>query len=284
MTGIFRFLFATLLNCFIASAQDSAVVAIDSVSVRSIWETLKYDGTSVYKGVLHVYKGPGRWTNEDWATAGALTATTAMLWVGDEPVGEYFLEQGESMPGVLKEGAFYFGKPLYNYSITAGIYTFGLLTHNEKVRKTGVLLVTSATAGGIVQTFLKNAVGRARPGKNVGAASFRPFSSDPGRHSFPSGHTILSFTTAYAISKQFKSPWVKGGLWALGMVTPVSRMWEGAHWASDIGAGVIISVLTVESIDKYLNRERNKDPYLAKKKISWNLKLTKQTVGFVGSF
>lgn len=282
------FLCLTVLLCGVSAfAQDTLMVVNDSLPNpyhESIWDDLKYDGATVYKSVLHTYSAPGRWSKDDWMTAGCLTASTAMLWLGDEEIGEYFLDQGEQAPNALKEGAFYFGKPLYNYSITSGIYAFGLLTHNKKVRKTGVLLISSATAGGLLQTFFKNAVGRARPGTGKGSASFKPFSSEPGMHSFPSGHTILSFTTAYAISKQFKSPWVKGGLWALGMITPVSRMWEGAHWASDIGAGVIISVLTVESIDRFMNRERNYDPYLAKKKISWNLSLRKNTVGVVGSF
>ncbi len=283
-----KLLVLTLLCTFGAFAQDTIVVAsVDSLPNpyhASIWDDLKYDGATVYKSVLHTYAAPGKWGKEDWVTAGCLTASTAMLWLGDEEIGEYFLDQGKQAPGALKEGAFYFGKPLYNYGITTGIYAFGLLTRNKKVRKTGVLLVSSATAGGLIQTFLKNAVGRARPGTGKGSASFKPFSPEPGMHSFPSGHTILSFTTAYAISKQFENPWVKTGIWALGMITPVSRMWDGAHWASDIGVGVIISVLTVESIDKYMNRERNYDPYLAKKKISWNLNFTKNTVGLVGTF
>ncbi|NUY80665.1 phosphatase PAP2 family protein [Flavobacterium sp. MAH-1] len=284
MARIFSFLLVALFAQSVF-AQDSSMVAVDSLKPRpSIWADLKYDGASVYKGVLHAYSEPAHWGKDEWTTAACLGASTTMLWLGDEEVGEYFLDQGKQAPGFLKEGAFYFGKPLYNYGITGGIYAFGLLTRNQKVRKTGVLLISSATAGGLIQTVLKNAVGRARPGTGRGSASFKPFSKEEGYHSFPSGHTILSFTTAYAISKQFKNPWVKTGLWALGLITPVSRMWEGAHWSSDIGVGVIISVITVESIDKYLNRERNYDPYLAKKKISWNLNFSRQTIGLVGTF
>lgn len=265
-------------------AQDIAVTESDTVSRTSIWQDLKYDGASVYKSVLHTYSAPARWGKDDFATLGCLTATTAMLWLGDDMISESFIEHGKDMPKALRDGAFYFGKPLYNYGITGGIYAVGLLTRNQKIRKTGVLLISSATAGGLMQTILKNTVGRARPGTGKGSASFEPFSKEEGMHSFPSGHTILSFTTAYAISKQFSNPWVKTGIWTLGMITPVSRMWEGAHWASDIGVGVIISVVTVECIDKYLNRERNYDPYLAKKKISWNLNFSRQTIGVVGTF
>jgi len=272
-----------LLCAFSSFAQDTIEVAVDSARL-SIWQDLKYDGASIYKSVLHTYAAPAHWDQDDWLTAGCLTATTAMIWLGDEQIAESFVRQGKQVPKVLKDGAFYFGKPIYNYGITGGIYAVGLLSRNQKVRKTGVLLISSATAGGLLQTVFKNAVGRARPGTGKGSASFEPFSKDEGMHSFPSGHTILSFTTAYAISKQFKSPWVKTGIWALGMITPVSRMWENAHWASDIASGVIISVVTVECIDKYLNRERKYDPYAAKSKISWNLNFSRNTIGLTGNF
>jgi membrane-associated phospholipid phosphatase len=287
MPNTFRLLLFVCSFGFSALAQDSLAVASDTLTTpyhASIWDDLKYDGASVYKSVLHTYAAPAKWDGDDWTTVGCLTASTAMLWLGDEQIGDYFLAKGKHAPSLLRNGGFYFGKPLYNYGLTGGIYAFGLLTRNEKVRKTGVLLISSATAGGILQTVLKTAVGRSRPGAGRGSATFKPFSKEESYHSFPSGHTILSFTTAYAISKQFSNPWVKTGIWALGMITPVSRMWEGAHWASDIGVGVIISVVTVEAVDKYLNRERHYDAYSAKKKISWNLNFSKNTVGVVGTF
>ena len=245
---------------------------------------LKYDGLSVLGGIKHAYLAPMHWKKSNWITFGGVVAGTGILWLTDEDTSNYFIEQGYDVPDLVKDTGFYFGKPLYNYGITGGIYAIGILTKNEKIRKTGVLLISSATAAGVLQSVLKNAVGRARPVRGLGAATFEPFSKEEAYHSFPSGHAILSFTTAYAISKQFESPWIKGGCWALGLITPVSRLWAGAHWLSDVGVGMILSVATVESIDKYLNRERHYDPIASKKKISWNLQLTPKTIGIVGTY
>ncbi|SCY49925.1 phosphatase PAP2 family protein [Flavobacterium caeni] len=277
------FSFAVFLyGCAELAAQDSTAVATDSVPTR--WEMLKYDGLSVVGGVVNAYTAPLRWEKDDWLGFGGVAIGTGILWATDESTSDYFINQGHGAPEWLKDTGFYFGKPLYNYGITGGVYAVGLITKNEKIRKTGVLLISSATAAGVLQTVLKSAVGRARPTTGVGASSFKPFNGEEAYHSFPSGHAILSFTTAYAISKQFKSPWVKGGIWAVGAITPVSRLWAGAHWLSDVTMGVVLSVATVECIEKYLNHERNYDPVVAKKKISWNLNFTSRTIGVVGVF
>lgn len=280
----FRWLALCLFTCTKLWPQDSLAVATDSIQPTTMWQTLKYDGASIYGGVKHAYLAPLHWKEDNWAAFGGIVVGTGMLWMSDEAVGDYFLKEGEHAPELLKDGGFYFGKPLYNYGITGSIYFYGLLTKNVKVRKTGVLIITSATAAGVLQSILKNGVGRARPGANMGSATFKPFSKEEAYHSFPSGHAILSFTTAYAISKQFSNPWVKTGICALGLITPVSRMWEGAHWISDVGVGIALSVATVESVDRYLNQKRNYDPIAGKKKISWNLRLTNKTVGIVGNY
>lgn len=248
------------------------------------WQALKYDGVSILGGIGHAYSAPARWKESNWITFAGTVAGTGMLWLADEEANAYLMRQGKNAPDWLIDGGFHFGKPQYNYSLTAGVYVLGFITNNAKIRKTGVLLISSATAAGLIQSVLKKATGRARPSAGVGAYTFKPFSKEESYHSFPSGHTILSFTTAYAVSKQFENVWVKGGICALGLITPASRLLTGAHWLSDVGVGLAISVATVESIDRYLNRQRNYDPVMAKKKISWNLQLTSKTIGLVGVF
>ncbi len=275
------------LFCFLCSlnlaAQDTTFVANDTVQL-SRWQMLKIDGSSVLRGVLHAYAAPLHWKKDNWLTFTGVAAATGIMWATDEPTSEYFINQASDIPQWTKDFGFRFGKPLINYGLTGGVYAIGILTKNEKIRQTGVLLISSATAAGVLQTALKSAVGRARPTAGVGAATFKPFSGDEKYHSFPSGHAILSFTTAYAVSKQFESPWIKGGIWAVGMVTPVSRLWAGAHWLSDVGVGMILSVATVESIDRYLKNNQNFYPVVAKEKISWNFQCTSQTIGVIGTF
>lgn len=246
-------------------------------------DLLKYDGLSAFGGIKKTYTAPLKWQKDDFITAGAVVAGTAALYIFDEETSDYFREKDENAPALVKDIGWYFGSPQNNYGVTGAVYLVGLFTKNEKIRKTGVLMISAASASGIIQTISKTAVGRARPGANEGKGSFEPFSKEGKYHSFPSGHTILSFTTMYALSKQFENPFVKAGLIGAGLVSPVSRLWNGAHWLTDVGLSLAISVAVVDTIDKYLNLER--DYGVQKEKvISWDMHIGLGRVGLTGTF
>ncbi len=264
-------------------SQDTLSVK-DTQKTMTRWQMIKYDGLSVYGGVKHVYTSPLRWKGKQWLTFGGIMAGHAILLAADEPADDIFRKQGDGVPDLIKEAGFRFGKPLLNYGLTTSVYTLGLITKNEKIRRTGVLLIASATAGGVLQTLGKTAVGRARPLEGEGNLAFKFWSSEAGYHSFPSGHAILAFTTAHAFAKQFDSLWVKGGIYALGMITPVSRLWDGAHWLTDVTLGLVMSVFIVDSVDNYLKKDNRYAFGHKKNKIRWNLRVGAGQIGVVGRF
>lgn len=249
---------------------------------KRIWNSLKYDGVSVFKGVGNTYTQPLRWKKDDFVTAGSLIVGTGLLYLADDEGSRYFSQQGEKAPNILQDFGWYFGSPQNFFMVSAGIYGFGLLTDNEKVRYTGVLIISSAVAAGLFQTVAKTAFGRARP--NSGDRNdFKPFSSEAGFHSFPSGHSVLSFTMAHAIAKQFDNFWVKAGIYAVGSIAPISRLWKNAHWLSDVGFGIAFSIITVDGIDNFMKRTKRYE-FEQPKQISWQLKMGYGTVGIVGNF
>ncbi len=250
----------------------------------NIWQLAKYDATSVGGGLLHAYSRPLHWDGDDWATFGFVAGGTALLYFVDDETSEFFRNQEDSSPTVLKEFGERFGSPQVTYGITGSVYLFGLFTKNEPVRETGVLLISSATAVGLIQTVLKTTVGRSRPQNNEGKFSFKPFSGESGFRSFPSGHTILSFTTAYAIAKQFDNPWVKAGIYTVGMISPISRIVNGAHWLTDVALSMAISIATVDAIDNYLNGKKRYPGDRHNKGITWNINFGIGSMGIVGRF
>jgi len=238
----------------------------ETISGESILKMLKYDGITAFGGLKHAYSRPLHWQKDDFFT-----------------LGTYFIRQEKKIPKVLKDFGWYFGKPQYNYMLSASIYGVGLFTRNKKIRHTGVLLISSATAAGLIQTVSKNIVGRARPQTLKGNGAFKPFSKKGSYHSFPSGHTILSFTTAHAIAKQFDNWWLKVGIYGVGAISPVSRLWAGAHWLTDVALGGVLSVVIVDSIDNYL-KDNNKYGFKKQRTVSWKFNLRPNKIGLIGTF
>lgn len=248
-----RFIFYATVG-LLAKSIFSEVKKEKQGSRRSI---LKYDGESVYNGIIKVYKIPFFLTKKDYLGIGAVVSCLSLIFYFDEQLSNWFAKQEAKAPPVLKNFGWYYGSPENHYAINGGFYLYGLVTKNESVRKTGVLLISTTMASGLFQTVTKTLIGRARPLRNEGKASFQPFSKENSYYSFPSGHSILSFTTAYAIGTQFKNPGYRILFYAFGCIAPFSRLWARAHWVSDAATSICLSIPIVDTVDKYLKEERN---------------------------
>lgn len=225
---------------------------------KTTWQDFTYDMGNVFGGVGYSYTRPLHWGSDDFLRLGAVAATTLGIYAFDDNIREALLEHEEDVPQILKDYGWYAGSPQNNYAATGVVYLTGLFTKNEKLRRTGVLLLSSATATGLLQQIAKSATGRARPGTGYGKNHFRPFGGDKAYRSFPSGHAVLTFTNAHVVAKQFKSWWVKAPVYAVGLIPGLSRIYADAHWASDVFLSWAMSYFVVEAIDLYLNKKYDK--------------------------
>ncbi|MFT4611674.1 MAG: membrane-associated phospholipid phosphatase [Glaciecola sp.] len=250
----------------------------------SIWSLMKYDAKYTVKGVAHSLSRPAHWEGDDFAKFGILVVGTAALSLADEPIRDWSQQNKNDYPEVLRDFGWYFGSPQNYFAANAGLYAFGLLTKNEKVRKTSVLIISSSITTGFIQSLTKAAVGRARPNSGFDNYTFKPFSGEAAYRSFPSGHTILSVTMAHSIAKQFDNIWVKVGIYTLGALPPISRIIDDAHWITDIAFSAALSIIVVDCIDNYLFKEKAYDYPTKKKLISWNLRFSSNQIGIVGTF
>ncbi|WP_168191349.1 MULTISPECIES: phosphatase PAP2 family protein [Antarcticibacterium] len=167
---------------------------------------LNYDAKSIFLGIKDVYLGPRKLKARDLLILAAMAFTILSLYRYDEEISNWFRRRGETALVVLKNFGWYYGSPENHYMINAGFYLYGFFFRNEEVRKAGTLLITSSLAAGLLQTILKIITGRARPLREEGKFSFKPGSRENSYYSFPSGHSILSFTTAYALATQVRQP------------------------------------------------------------------------------
>lgn len=268
--------FIALLTILPLAAQD-----LQSEKKKTLWNDFTYDVGNIFGGVGYSYSRPFHWKGNDWANFGYLAGGTLLLFTVDEEVNHWKNGFQEDIPDFVIDYGHEYGSPENNYMLTGGVYLAGLFTKNEKLRRTGVLLIASATAGGFLQQVSKRIIGRARPKSGAGSATFDPFHLDRvyDYDSFPSGHAMLAFSNAYAIAKQFKSPWVKAGLYTVGSIPGLVRVVDDFHWVSDVVFSTVLSIFIVESIDRYLDSKYNEKYNDQSKNVSWNLSFGPSTVG-----
>lgn len=251
---------------------------------KTLWQNFTYDMGNVFKGVGFTYTRPLHWQGNDFLKFGGVVTTTFGLYLIDNNIQREFKNHKDDIPKTILDYGRYAGNPQNNYGLTGAIYLTGLFTKNEKLRRTGVLLLSSATATGLIQQFTKSAIGRARPGAELGKNHFRPFGGSVAYRSFPSGHAVLTFTNAHIIAKQFKSWWVKAPIYTIGVIPGLSRIYEDAHWASDIFLSWAMSYFVVEAIDSYLDRKYKQKYNNKKNKSSLSLRFNGNTIGAVITF
>ncbi|MDC6387615.1 phosphatase PAP2 family protein [Maribacter sp. PR1] len=263
-----RYLVLTFLF-FLSIQSYGQSKKLDTIDTR--WKMLTYDIGNVFTGVGYSYTRPFHWKGKQWADFGTVVGGTGLVYLFDDNTSRFIRNNREGVPRWLRDYGELYGSPENNYIATTGVYLTGLFLKDEKLRRTGVLLIASATSAGLLQQVLKSVVGRARPLAELGKDTFDPFNSSRNFHSFPSGHAILAFTNAYAIAKQFKNPWIKAGIYTVGAIPGISRVWDGQHWFSDMVFAFAISIATVESIDRYLDSKYDQKYNNQSKKVSWNL-------------
>ncbi|MCL6267751.1 phosphatase PAP2 family protein [Flagellimonas myxillae] len=279
-----------LITALLLLMQTSAVFTqqLNKTTSQSNWQKFTYDLNSILGGVGHAYTRPLSWENNQVGFfAGTILGTMGLYTIDDE-ADRWFRNQEPHIPELLKDYGWYYGNPQNNYAFNGIVYLTGLFSKNDKIRRTGVLMISSATATGVLQQISKSLVGRARPRSGLNKNDFRPFQRDSDFHSFPSGHTALAISNAHALAKQFKNPWIKGGIYLLGSIPPLTRLWNGAHWLTDIALSVVLSVANVEAIDKYLDgryqNQSKENAHKNKKRVAWRMIIKGNGLGVAMNF
>lgn len=110
----------------------------------------------------------------------------------------------------------------------------------KKTRQCGItMLIAMAFSFLLGNIILKNLIARARP--FMLDETVKLLIPQPGEFSFPSGHTLNSFTAATVIFLHFRKPGI-GALIFAGLIA-FSRMYLFVHFPTDIIGGLILGVL-----------------------------------------
>lgn len=78
-----------------------------------------------------------------------------------------------------------------------------------------------------------------RPGAAIGLEHINILGEIKLKNSFPSGHAVFAFMTAYVLSHNRSWPW-KTFLFGFALLTAYQRIYVGAHYPLDVAGGALV--------------------------------------------
>lgn len=134
-------------------------------------------------------------------------------------------------------------------------------------------------AADAVTGLLKGAVGRHRPSDGRGPDRFWPgLKARSNWDSFPSGHATHAFAIAAGIAAESGRPAVAAVAYGTAGLVGLSRIYDRAHWASDVVAGAVIGTAASQTaIFQLRHRSRSHSSPLA----GARLLISPQVIGLV---
>lgn len=201
----------------------------------------KYNLSQFGDESIQFIKQPAKWESNDWLKLGLVGVGTILIMQADQPIRDNVLrDQGYYKSFPIEAGRIWGeGYPTAIFAAAFGLH--GLITNNPSTKKIGFEIVQSAIYAGAITTFLKVAIGRARPFTNKGNTSYSPFSFfNDDFNALPSGHTTLAFSLSTVLSKNAESDFLKVIAYLPAVLTAISRVYQDKHWASDVFLGAAI--------------------------------------------
>ena len=199
-----------------ATAGDKNVIGIQ------LLKSLASDQKSIWTSPSHL-----RWADGTWLFP--LAATTAGFFATDRAVPPAL----PADPKKLNQSVKISNYGLYSMiGAGAGMYFWGKVSHNDHQKETGLLAGEAAIDGFAVDTALKYSFGRQRPNEGQGLGHF--FS---GGASFPSGHSVISWSIASVVAHEYPGPFTKILVYGLATAVSATRVTGEQHFPSDVVVG-----------------------------------------------
>ncbi len=186
------------------------------------------------------------------AAAGAAVLAGALLL--DRAIESTVPDGGGRTLDDLTDALNHGGRPQYAVVLLGGTWAAGALAGRGEVRDAALHVGAGLAAGGVLNGALKYTVGRERPSVTDDPHRYRPLNAENRWQSFPSGHAVVAFSLASALSEEARAPWVTVLAYGGAAAVAWSRVYDDKHWASDVTAGALIGILAGRGTVRLLHR------------------------------
>ncbi len=206
-------------------------------------QSVGHDVENGFKDILHVLGSPGRIDTDNWAGLGLFAAGTTAMMVLDKPIYEWTARNPDALPLLLlapfREGkpGNWLGRSGVLFGASAVAYGAGWAFDSRDVRQAGLGCMAAATSATFTRAVTNKIIGRSRPKVGHGPFELSLFARTWDQHSFPGGHAAHVMSCVSFLNQRFDLGIMEPVLYGVAGAVSVSRVVDGAHWASDTLVG-----------------------------------------------
>jgi membrane-associated phospholipid phosphatase len=228
-----------MMSCGMLGAQETTLPDAPTPQVES-GQDLTVQGVpmAVLTDQRAIWTSPARIRTKDLIWLAPLAAATGVAIATDH----------HTMSTVVSHDARFIAAPV-------ALFAVGHYEQNEKARETGLLGAEALVDAVAVEQGLKLVFWRERPALDNSRGLF--YQSGAGwDSSFPSSHATLAWSSAAVIAEEYRSPWVRVGVYALATGVSLTRVMGQEHFPTDVLVGSAAGWLVGHYVARSHHRHR----------------------------
>jgi membrane-associated phospholipid phosphatase len=184
-----------------------------------------------------------------WLAAAFIAGGTIALYNNDGKIKDFMQENRNGFTDEVADVGNGLGTGAYSLPPLGIMYVYGNLAGDHRAMETAVLGIESFVLSGLVTTGIKYTTHRLRPNNASAFENFNGFSVSGHDVSFPSGHATSAFAIATVVATEYSdSVFIPVMAYSLAALTPLSRLNDNVHWASDVFLGSAIGFCTAKIV------------------------------------
>ncbi|MEO5563131.1 MAG: phosphatase PAP2 family protein [Chitinophagaceae bacterium] len=178
----------------------------------------------------------------------ATTYTCYRFW--DTEIKKFSQEHRSKFQTFISKSVSYLGLGKSQTIGLCGTTILAFAVKDEKLKKATIIWAGSLLINSITTNQLKKAFHRHRPNSGDAYNTFDWRNRSKINISLPSAHTSNMFTTATVFATLYNDKkWVAPVAYALASLVGLSRIYDNAHWGSDILAGAAVGFLSAKAMN-----------------------------------
>jgi len=224
-------------------AQNTELSEYDELPVKADCQYLK----SYFNDTKDIIISPTKWKHKEWFVAAICASTTLILYSEvDERMRKWSQNSRLHTDASDKISATFerIGHGSFPVITMPLLYTYGAVTKHDKPKRVALLAIEAYLITGAIVQIPKYLLGRHRPHANDGHDAWDGFGlsfSNRKNSSFYSGHAGTAFSLATVFALEYSEyKFVPPLAYSIATLASLSRVYDDAHWTSDIFVGAVL--------------------------------------------